>query len=37
MRGNLISNDNYMVGTWISNNGTSGTWFGIKQDNLYEY
>ena len=30
MKGHLISNNNYMVGTWISDYGTSGTWFGIK-------
>ena len=35
--GHLISNNNYMVGTYVSKNGTSGTWFGIKQNNPYEY
>tara|TARA_B100000686_G_C16539433_1_gene836644 strand:+ start:90 stop:533 length:444 start_codon:yes stop_codon:yes gene_type:complete len=36
-RGNLISYDNYIVGTYKSDYGLSGTWFGIKQNNTYEY
>jgi len=32
MEGYLISNNNYMVGTYVSQHGSSGTWFGIKQD-----
>ena len=35
--GNLIRDDNYMVGTYVSKSGRIGTWFGIKQNNPYEY
>ena len=30
--GYLLSNDNYIVGSWFNTGGNEGTWFGIKQN-----